>query len=114
MQNYSHLSFGGTISGTSFFLRLLLNTILTSIAFVGTTAITTTYPIIGLLGMFFVGLICLWYALATIWKRSKAISPNQSGLVFAGYLIAGCFVIPGLIAYFVFVFMNSNIETHNG
>lgn len=114
MQTFSQCSFNGTINGTSFFLRSFINSLLLVLGLALSVGLGTASVGVGIFAAFITITISAFHLLATIWKRSCALAPNQPGLLFAGYIVAQFFVITGWIMWLVFIFMNSKIETHNG
>ena len=122
-----YFEFSGTISGTNFFLRNLLSSL---IGFVGGFIIGYGISISNL-GFIGLGLLIVtpatWFSITTLYKRSSAIYPENPTILTVGVCIAqlvGQFSGDGsfgdiirlilLIVGLVLILKNSNIYDHQG
>jgi uncharacterized membrane protein YhaH (DUF805 family) len=115
-----YFDFTGRISGTTYFLRAFLANILSFIAGYlcgyGWVA-SSTILVFGAVMLF----LCLWYSLATVYKRANAIDPKNVQLwtgavaIISGILLfddgGGFFKainVLGIVIHIYFVFQNAN------
>jgi uncharacterized membrane protein YhaH (DUF805 family) len=119
MNKYFELS--GTISGTNYFLRNLLSTLL---AFLGGYSIGfgigSEQNLLFMIGIVIL-LPTLWFNICTIYKRSLALFPEQAVIITLSLLafqflgeVYPFFHLFSLVIGLTLLFKNSNIEKHEG
>jgi uncharacterized membrane protein YhaH (DUF805 family) len=123
-----YFDFSGTISGTTYFFRNLLSSI---IGFIGGVVIGTGFATDNNLGIMTLGFLittpAIAFQLSTVWKRLVALFPNNVKEFFATFLIvsvvsqfaqsgeyAPLFSLLMIIIGCILIFKNSKIENHNG
>jgi hypothetical protein len=118
--------FTDTISGTTYFLRNLLVSILAYMSGIG-MGVAMIRDSVEILLVSVVGFVFIyWFSMTTIYKRINAFFPKQSNVLTIGmlslqlmsqivpppfqYIIAFVLVVSSIFL----IFSNSNIEKHNG
>jgi len=128
MKEYKkYFEFSGTISGTNYFLRNLLSSL---VAFIGGYLIGygVASQIIGYttVGLFVIA-PTLWYSFATVYKRASAVFPGKGTgwtvavlisqilmQVFDGEALGNVLQAFLIIFGLVLIFSNSEVENHEG
>lgn len=122
-----YFDFSGTISGTTYFFRNLLSSI---IGFIGGYMVGLGIPTNNL-GLITIGFLiaspAIAFQLSTVWKRLVALFPNNVKEFFITFLVVSVVSqfsqgstyqpLMGLVILIIgciLIFKNSKIETHNG
>ena len=122
-----YFDFSGTISGTTYFFRNLLSTI---VGFIGGYIVGVGIPTNNL-GIMTIGFLivspAIAFQLSTVWKRIVSLFPNNVKEFFVTFLVVSVvsqfsngseyqplMTLILLIIGCILIFKNSKIETHNG
>ena len=127
MELKKYFDFSGTISGTTYFFRNLLSSIL---GFIGGYIVGLGVPTNNL-GLMTIGFLvvspAIAFQLSTVWKRLTALFPNNVKEFFVTFLVLSVVSqfsqgstyqpLMGLVILIIgciLIFKNSKIENHNG
>ena len=127
MEIKKYFDFSGTISGTTYFFRNLLSSIL---GFIGGYVVGLGVPTNNL-GLMTIGFLvvspAIAFQLSTVWKRLTALFPNNVKEFFVTFLVLSVVSqfsqgstyqpLMGLVILIIgciLIFKNSKIENHNG
>ena len=127
MEIKKYFDFSGTISGTTYFLRNLLSSVL---GFIGGYLVGLGFGL-GNLGLGTLGFLivspAIAFQLSTVWKRMTALFPNNVKEFFSTFLVLSVvsqftqgstyqplMTLAILIIGLILIFKSSNIEKHNG
>ena len=123
----TYFQFTGTISGTTFLLRNILNFLLSfcTVVLIGYSISITSIPlmIIGFLSL----VMIIWFSVSTLFKRMNALYTFDAALYTAGFFSLQCVntamdysiirMISSIVLFIGWLFLiikDSNIENHKG